>query len=148
LQAIANVVPVTYSLTTHDSCFTITTNRLLSFLEKTRNEDVGMGETDISKQVATAGLLAWLDVTLPHQTGERWFSHLSGLMMKRRELGLPTVFLATGPMKTNPEEKVELILDKTATTLGKTIAMMMEEIAVFRFFNQERKDVDVKTFKV
>lgn len=150
LQAIAELSPIVFSLTTRDSSLMITTDTLASRIQV--KDDVSIEWTeDMLKQIRTAGLLCWVDVTQAHSSGGRYHYRFSDLLLKRKALGYPTIFLCIFiPARNKPfdEGSVESVFNKIRVALGDTAAVLIQEMVDVQYLEVELKPNELVNIKL
>jgi len=152
LQSLAEIVPIVFSLTTHDSAITVTTEKLVSrfFLDAWGPEDIDRRD-DIAWQAKSSGLTCWSDVTQPHSSGSKYHSKFSDLLTKRKALGYPIIFLATliqARGKSFDEDSADSIFDKVRLALGDTASVLIQEAVSVQYLEVEMKPTDLVNVKL
>lgn len=149
MQALALLCPVVFSLTTGDSSALVSTAKLIERFKSKDNDDLEPRD-DLIVQARGAGLVCWESVSDVHESGSRYHSQMSMILMKRKSIERPTVFLATfvPSSKDFTADSSEAVLVKIGSALGDTAAVLIQESMVVRFFEVEQPPVEVTVIKV
>ena len=152
LQAIAELSPIVFSLSTHDSSVMITTEKLAArfFLDTWGPEDITRAD-DIAWQAKSSGLLCWFNITQSHPSGERFHSKFADLLLKRKSLGYPAIFLAAyspAQGKKFDGDSAEFIFNKMSTAIGETAALLVQEAASIFYLEVELKQTELSSIKL
>lgn len=148
LQALAETIPISFSLTTHDSSVAVTTDLLVSKM-RWGGPAEEQSSTDLIKQAKVAGILTWMNIALSHESGDRYHSRFADILIKRRSLGFPVVFLApVFPKQAFNEAAVTALIDSIKGAVGVAVAMLIREICEVRFLEVELKPKEITSIKL
>ncbi len=139
LQAIAEVCPIIFSLTTHDSSVMVTTEGIVKRLRMRDVDDIAPVD-DLLWQVRNSGFLTWFNVTQTHDSRDYFHSKFSDLLIKRKSFGYATVFLSTYLLTTGVPfgvDSVPALVNKLTAALGETAALLIREMSSFRYFETD-----------
>lgn len=124
LQSISRLVPVTFSLTTRESCIFVTTERLIT---RMRDDSDVRSEDDVVFQARAAGVLSWLNIDAVPESGPKYHSKLSEILLKRYELGRSSVFFTESTL--TKVESLDVLLGKMTKAIGASGASLIEEVS-------------------
>ena len=151
MQSLAELCPIIFSLTTHDSSIMVTTERLVDRLRVRDIEEVKQAD-DIAWQATFAGLMTWVNVTQVHETGDRYHSRFADILTRRKyTTKFPAIFFAAYmPVlgRSFDEDSVKMIFSKIANALGDTAAVVIEEDIVVQYFEAEVTPSQVTSIKI
>lgn len=148
LQALADLCPMIFSLTTHSVSFKITTDELIEGIDEGEDAKEYGTPFDTLKLVRSAGLVCWFDAGQPHRFGSRYFYKFSDLLMKRRSHDWAgTIFFVTYSAKGGKfsEKDVDPMYSKIEAALGESSMLLIREVASVKYFHSALKIPEMKT---
>lgn len=151
LQALAELCPIIFSLSSHGMSFKITTDELIGRIDEGEEAKDHGTPFDALKLVRSAGLLCWFDAGQVHRFGSRYFYKFSDLLLKRKSHSWTgTIFFVTYSAKGGKfsEKDVDPLYSKIEAALGESSMLLIREVASVKYFHSALKIPEMKTIEL